>query len=211
MKAITVYEKEIRKPLGDLFGLFFEDLNHAVDGGMYAELVQNRSFEYCEVDHPQYHGLTAWEKSGGCVWEVRTGEPLHPENRHYLHVEAQAGDWIANSGYNTGIYVEEGKSYDFSLWVRCAQDVRVRIEAAVKTREGECICAEGSFEAAGGEWKKYELTVKAAQTTWEGRLFLTFPDGGCCEIDMVSLFPKDTFRGRKNGMRTDIAQALCEM
>lgn len=211
MKAITVYEKEIRKPLGDLFGLFFEDLNHAADGGMYAELVQNRSFEYCEVDHPQYHGLTAWEKSGGCVWEVRTGEPLHPENRHYLHVEAQAGDWIANSGYNTGIYVEEGKSYDFSLWVRCAQDVRVRIEAAVKTREGECICAEGSFEAAGGEWKKYELTVKAAQTTWEGRLFLTFPDGGCCEIDMVSLFPKDTFRGRKNGMRTDIAQALCEM
>ena len=105
MKAITVYEKEIRKPLGDLFGLFFEDLNHAADGGMYAELVQNRSFEYCEVDHPQYHGLTAWEKSGGCVWEVRTREPLHPENRHYLHVEAQAGDWIANSGYNTGIYV----------------------------------------------------------------------------------------------------------
>lgn len=230
MKTITVYEKEVKRPLGDLFGLFFEDLNHAADGGMYAELVQNRSFEYCKVDNPEYHALTAWEKSGGCVWEIRTEDPLHPENLHYLHVKAGTGDWIANSGYNTGIFVEEGKSYRFSLWARCAQEAGVgletaaesggrpvaakggvTLEVAVKTAKGECTCAAGLLAVEGRKWKKYELTLKASQTTWEGRLYLTFPEGGDCELDMVSLFPEETFCGRENGMRADIAQALREM
>lgn len=211
MKTITVYENEERKPLKDLFGLFFEDLNHAADGGMYAELVQNRSFEYCEVDHPRYHGLTAWEKSAGCVWEIRSENPIHPENRHYLHVQARAGDWIANGGYNTGIYVEKGKTYDFSFWARCPESSQAGVEICVKTQTGEGACAAGLLVVEGREWKKYGLTLQAEQTTWEGKLFLTFPDGGSCELDMVSLFPADTFRGRKNGMRADIAQALCQM
>ena len=186
MKKITVYENESCKQLGDLFGLFFEDLNHAADGGMYGELVQNRSFEYCEIDRQEYNGFTAWEKSRNCLWEIHTENPIHTENQHYLQVKAECGDWIANSGYNTGIYVEKGKKYDFSLWARCPETMAGEIEVAVREEKGETVCAEGHLMLEGAGWKKYEL-------------------------DMVSLFPQDTFCGRKNGMRADIAQALCEM
>ena len=77
MKQITIHENKVQKILGDNFGLFFEDLNHAADGGLYAELVQNRSFEYCTMDNEGYHGLTAWEKSPALQWEVRSENPLN--------------------------------------------------------------------------------------------------------------------------------------
>ena len=63
MKKITVYEDEVTKELKDLFGIFFEDINHAADGGLYAELVQNRSFEFAPIDNKEYNSLTAWELS----------------------------------------------------------------------------------------------------------------------------------------------------
>ena len=63
MKSITIYQDKTYKKLGDLFGLFFEDINHAADGGLYAEMVQNRSFEFCEIDCKEYNALTAWNKS----------------------------------------------------------------------------------------------------------------------------------------------------
>ena len=119
MKQIKVYQNESYKKLGDLYGLFFEDINHAADGGLYAELVQNRSFEYCEIDRKDYHALTAWEKSEDINWEVISDRPLNVENIHYLKVEAlKNGSYIKNLGYNTGIFVEAGKKYDFSAFAR---------------------------------------------------------------------------------------------
>ena len=84
MKQITIYQDKPYKELGDLYGLFFEDINHAADGGLYAELVQNRSFEFCEIDKPEYHCLTAWEKSEDCQWQVLDEKPLNEDNIHYL-------------------------------------------------------------------------------------------------------------------------------
>lgn len=80
-KQIKVFPNQDYKELGILYGLFFEDLNHAADGGLYAEMVQNRSFEYCEMDRKEYHALTAWEKAGSIEWEVRTKQPMHMEQR----------------------------------------------------------------------------------------------------------------------------------
>lgn len=74
MKKITVYENEVTKELGDLFGIFFEDINHAADGGLYAEMVQNRSFEFEPIDNKSYNSFTAWEKSDGIGWRVCTDE-----------------------------------------------------------------------------------------------------------------------------------------
>lgn len=281
MKRILIDETRKKKELGDLFGLFFEDLNHAADGGMYGELVQNRSFEFCQIDRAEYHGLTAWEKGGGLFWEIRTEEPLNAENQHYLYVKAQTGGYIANCGYNDGIYVEKGKSYDFSLWARCPEGTKAELtvgvaefagagasgsraeavgagapdsrseavearasgsraeaveagapdsrseavgtsasgntpdsmEAAVNP-EGAALwkeCAHGQLTVDGVGWRKYELSLKASDTTCRGRLYLKFREAGSCEFDMISLFPHDTFRGRRNGMRADIAQALCDM
>lgn len=72
-KQIKIFQNQDYKKLGILYGLFFEDLNHAADGGLYAEMVRNRSFEYCEMDRKEYHALTAWEKTGAIEWEVRQG------------------------------------------------------------------------------------------------------------------------------------------
>ena len=223
MKTITIHQNDTYKKLGDLYGLFFEDINHAADGGLYAELVQNRSFEYCEIDKPEYNHYTAWKKALGLKWSIGTEAPLNEENRHYLHVEAMDGDYILNQGYNTGIYVEAGKKYDFSVYVRTA--VAGDLQVAVVTEKG-AVCASGCVAltghadsvqpqekaqgTAGGEWRKYELVLEATATTFTGNLVLIF-EPGIYDIDMVSLFPQDTFLGKKGGLRRDIAEALGEM
>ncbi len=210
MKKIRVYQDESYKKLGDLYGLFFEDINHAADGGLYAELIQNRSFEYCEIDKEDYTPLTAWDKSEGAKWEVISDRPLNKENLHYLHVEAEAGDYIRNAGYNTGIFVEEGKRYDFSVFARADKAVTVAI--SIQDLTGKVYALDRlSIDDTQGEWKKYELTMKAVDTSYEGRLVITFEEAGVYEFDMVSLFPQDTFMGRKGGLRRDIAEALMEM
>ena len=210
MKKITVYQNESYKKLGDLYGLFFEDINHAADGGLYAELIQNRSFEYCEIDKPDYTPLTAWDKSAGAKWEVVSESPLNQENLHYLRVEAGAGDFIRNAGYNTGIFVEEGKRYDFSVFARADKAATVAI--SIQDVTGKVYALDRlAIEDTTGVWKKYELTLKAVNTSYEGKLVITFEESGVYEFDMVSLFPQDTFMGRKGGLRRDIAEALMEM
>lgn len=219
MKRIQIYQDEEYKKLGDLYGLFFEDINHAADGGLYAELVQNRSFEYCEIDKPEYHALTAWEKSENTDWQICQEHPLHEENPHYLKVTAEAGSYIKNTGYNTGIYVEEGKKYDFSAFIRmprtrekkAEEDRPEKLLAAIQNESGQ-VCAEAVIKLPEryDVWEKCEAVLEAEKTTWEGKLLLIFEEG-IYELDMVSLFPQDTFMGRKNGLRRDIAEALKEM
>ncbi len=210
MKKITVYQDESYKKLGDLYGLFFEDINHAADGGLYAELVQNRSFEYCEIDKQDYTPLTAWDKSENAKWEVVSDRPLNAENLHYLRVKADAGDFIRNAGYNTGIFVEEGKRYDFSVFARVEKATTIAV--TIQDITGKVYALDRlAIENTNGEWKKYELTMKAADSTYEGKLVITFEEAGVYEFDMVSLFPQDTFMGRKGGLRKDIAEALMEM
>lgn len=260
MKQIRVFQNETYKELGILYGLFFEDINHAADGGLYAEMVQNRSFEYCELDRKDYHSLTAWEKRGQVQWEVRSEQPRHAGNPHYLYLEVRPGGAVINTGYNTGIFVEEGKEYDFSLFARvtsfhtgeCRTDTAcpeqelsagdacaegslenvteaaertaeesasgsmteamesMRIRVTVEAEDG-AVCAEGKLSIGGNDWKKYELQLTAGQTTTCGKLVLTFETEGSCDLDMISLFPRDTFLGKKGGLRKDIARALQEM
>ena len=208
MKKIKIFEKESYKKLGDLYGLFFEDINHAADGGLYAELVQNRSFEFCEIDRKEYHALTAWEKSDNTEWEVCTQNPLNGENTHYLHVKAEKDAYIRNLGFNTGIYVETGKTYLFSVYARAEKKAQLTVSVA---DDAGTVYAKGTLEIQGNDWARYACKVKAIGTTTAGRLVLTFGDECVCDLDMVSLFPTDTFMGRENGLRKDIAEALGEM
>lgn len=210
MKKITIYQDRAYKELGDLYGLFFEDINHAADGGLYAELVQNRSFEFCEIDKTEYHALMAWEKSETCKWQVLTEHPMNEENPHYLQVEAGSGDYIVNTGFNSGIYVEAGKEYAFSVYVRT--DVKDAVLAVAVTDESGTVYAEGRIAVrAAAEFIKYQVTMKGTATTCKGRVRITFENGGVYDLDMVSLFPLDTYKGRENGLRRDIAEALAEM
>ena len=108
--SISVYpDKEVKKQ-GDLFGIFFEDLNHAADGGLYGELIQNRSFEFDPMDNPDYHHMTAWEtvRKGTSVVQPHIDfiDPYEKKNPHFLRVEvvtSGAGGGVRNLGYGPGI------------------------------------------------------------------------------------------------------------
>lgn len=221
MKTITIHQNDTYKELGDLYGLFFEDINHAADGGLYAELIQNRSFEYCETDHPDYNHFTGWDKSANMTWSIETQNPMHPENKHYLKIHASNDSQIINNGYTPGIYIEKDKTYDFSIYIR-TNEANKNLKINIISKDNT-ICAENSIEITpqnavnpntlpfiSNGWLKYDLELTAIHTSYESKLVLTF-DEGEYDIDMVSLFPTDTFMGKKGGLRRDIAEALKEM
>ncbi|RAV05618.1 alpha-L-arabinofuranosidase C-terminal domain-containing protein [Paenibacillus sp. YN15] len=202
-------------PLNDLFGIFFEDLNHAADGGLYAELVQNRSFEFDPIDHPSYHSLTAWEKleRGGQVeLAVENVEPLNRRNPHYavLELKGPGAGGLLNAGFNSGIPVREGEQYRFSFYARREGALGERVTVSLESAAGE-VYAQAQIAVAGAGWEKYETVLEANATDFSGRLAIVAEGEGRLYLDMVSLFPVNTFLGRENGMRADIAQLLADM
>ena len=113
---ITVRPDRVTGQLGDLYGIFFEDLNHAADGGLYAEMVQNRSFEFCAVDNPSYHPLMAWEKIekkySRMQWWIQDSHPYSRRNPHYLVCEifeTGMGAGVRNTGFTPGMYLQKGE------------------------------------------------------------------------------------------------------
>ena len=197
----------------DLFGIFFEDLNHAADGGLYAELVQNRSFEFAPIDRHDYHNLTAWEILGEATVVIENSEPLNTNNPHYAAITLYGVGGLCNLGFNSGIPIRSGAAYNFFCYARSAvekQELRISLES----KEGKCY-AEVTVIIDSNNWKKYELSFTAgefqtltASAVIPGRLALRSKGKGTFYLDMVSLFPADTFKGRKNGMRKDIAEML---
>lgn len=216
-KVLKIRTQDKGAPLGDLFGIFFEDLNHAADGGLYAELVQNRSFEFDPIDHPDYHALTAWEKiergSGRAELTVEDEMPLNPRNVHYAVVEiAAAGDGvgIANHGYSGGIQVKRGERYRFSVYARRDASFEEPVVIALEGKDGQ-VHGQASITVDSSEWKRYEAELAASATDSGGRLTIVTTGTGRLYLDMVSLFPARTFRNRPNGLREDIASLLADL
>lgn len=217
--TITIHAKEQGAALGDLFGIFFEDLNHAADGGLYAELVQNRSFEFDPIDHPDYHALTAWDKvergGGTCELRVESDDPLNGRNVHYAVIDISSdgddvGVGLMNHGFNTGIPIKEGNSYVFSMYARRTESFEQPVRIALEGQDGR-VCAEEQFTVTTDEWTRYETKLTANATDYGGRLVLTAKGSGTLGFDMISLFPARTFRGRSNGLRQDIAEMIAEL
>jgi len=207
-----------RREVGDRFGLFFEDLNHAADGGLYAELVRNRSFEFEPADGTGLHALTAWRKveRGASLAElhVETANPLNRNNVHHAVLEVLRpgmGAGLQNEGYNGGIPVSAGESYRFSCWCRHVSATGGPVLVRLEDSEGEICHAEASFQPAGSKWAKVTLMLQAATTDPKARLTLLAQEPMTLALDMISLFPANTFKGRENGMRPDIAEMLQAM
>ncbi|MGW0913588.1 alpha-L-arabinofuranosidase C-terminal domain-containing protein [Streptomyces sp. NPDC002784] len=182
-----------------MYGVFFEDINRAADGGLYAELVQNRSFEYSTADNGSYTPLTSWAVSGTAQVRDDTGR-LNERNRNYLALGA--GSSVTNAGYNTGIRVEQGKRYDFSVWARA--EAGSTLTVGLKDAAGALATARQV--AVSGGWKKYTATFTASRTSSHGRLSVT--STGAAALDMVSLFPRDTYKRQANGLRKDLAEKI---
>ena len=210
---LTVNTQKEKAELGSMFGIFFEDLNHAADGGLYAELVRNRSFEFAPVDNPAYHSLTAWETFGDEDFTevyVAEGDAVSSKNPHYLVIKVKEGQREAgavNCGFNSGIPYQAGETYFFTCFVRAAagaQTAKARI--ALCSAEGS-IYEEQELKVTD-RWEKQELTFRMSETDTSGRLKLTVCGEGEVDFDFVSLFPADTYKGRRNGLRRDLAEAL---
>lgn len=185
-----------------MYGVFFEDINRAADGGLYAELVQNRSFEYSTDDNRSYTPLTSWTVDGTGEVADDAGR-LNERNRNYLLLGA--GSSVTNAGYNTGIRVEQGKRYDFSVWARADSDSTLTV--ALKDAAGALATARQV--AVKGGWAKYRATFTATRTSNRGRLAVAVTDAAA--LDMVSLFPRDTYRNQRNGLRKDLAEKIAAL
>jgi alpha-L-arabinofuranosidase len=198
--AITVDPSATGAKIDDtMYGVFFEDINRAADGGLYAELVQNRSFEYSTADNGSYTPLTSWTVDG-TAQVVNDDGRLNERNRNYLSLTA--GSSVTNAGYNTGIRVERGKRYDFSVWARA--DAGTTLTVSLKDTAGELATAR-RVSATGG-WAKYTATFTATRTGNRGRLAVL--SSGAAALDMVSLFPRDTYKNQPNGLRKDLAEKI---
>ncbi len=182
-----------------MYGVFYEDINRAADGGLYAELVQNRSFEYRAADNRAYTPLTSWTVSGSAR-AVDDGGRLNSRNRTYLSIDGGAS--VTNSGYHAGIAVEKGKQYDFSFWART--EGTTSLTAGMRDSRGE-LAAARRVVARGG-WAKYAATFTARRTSTTGRLTVAVDRSAA--LDMISLFPRDTYKGRKNGLRKALAEKV---
>lgn len=208
----------------DLFGLFFEDINYSADGGLYAELVQNRSFEYNPTERREWHPLSFWEYTNpgfsyGQI-SVETAEPLHSNNPHYvvLNVEhvgheekytGESGVGLKNPGFD-GIVVRAGERYKFSLLAKQLSAAPITLKISLQNRKGD-ILAQSSFSTASKEWKKYTTTLTSSQNDDTASLVVLATTEGRLAMDVISLFPEKTFRNRPNGLRADLAQLLADM
>lgn len=199
--AITVDPRTAGAKIDDtMYGVFFEDINRAADGGLYAELVQNRSFEYSKADNGSYTSLTSWATTGAAKTADDDGR-LNARNRTYLTLDG--GSSVTNSGYNTGISVEKGKVYDFSVWARA--EGRSALTVTLQDADGEL--AEARRVTARGGWAKYTARFTATRTSATGRLAVAA--GSSAALDMISLIPRDTYKG--HGLRKDLAQKIAAL
>lgn len=191
-------------PVSDkLIGIFFEDINYGADGGLYAELIQNRDFEYSSTDRAEWTPLTAWTVSGVGSADLKNEAPFHIYNPHYLAVEG-LGVVIENGGYD-GIVLRKDEDYKFSIAVRPAGETRI----AVSLVAGDKTLASDEIKVNGDGWKTYKAVLKPNENADKALVRLTV--SGKADIDMVSLFPAQTFRGRENGLRADLAQTLADL
>lgn len=214
VKATVTAQPGQTKAISDLLmGIFFEDINYAADGGLYAELIQNRDFEYVPSDRggdQNWNSTHSWTLKGDhASFTIDTVAPIHPNNPHYavLKIE-QPGAVLTNTGFDEIALHANGK-YDFSVFARVqdgkSQKIRVRLVAADGTVQGETMITVSSRS-----WKIYR-SVLTAKTSADAHLELQLQNAGELNLDMVSLFPQNTFKGRKNGLRPDLAQTLADM
>lgn len=204
------------KPISEhLVGIFFEDINYAADGGLYAELIQNRDFEYSVKDGSR----EGWDN--GYAWSVRQLEgastvtiasenPLHENNPHYAVLQVKPGVTLQNDGFD-GISLKKGERYDFSLFARLPENSKGgKILVRLLDQAGKEV-AQSAVHVSSKEWKQQRTVLIANADVRAAVLSLEPKLTGTVHLDMISLFPQNTFKGRKNGLRADLAQTLADL
>jgi len=190
-----------------MYGIFFEDINFGADGGLYAELVKNRSFEFPTA-------MMAWSevKQGDAAGSlaVLDQDPFNAVNPHYLSVTATTageGYGVVNEGFS-GMGVRKGEGYLFSMIVRGDKKAVLRVEMV--TTDGR-VLAKANVRGLDAGWAKKSATLRPTATEAHARLRVLLETPGHVDVDMVSLFPKKTWKDRPNGLRADVVQWLADL
>ena len=186
-----------------MYGIFFEDINFGADGGLYAELIKNRSFEF---ENP----FGGWMPFGNV--SVQTKNPCFDRNPHYVRLSYEkelTGTGLDNEGFK-GIGIREGEKYDFSLYARTQSGMPVKLRINLVDSRND-LYEQKEIEVSGKEWKKYTVVLTPGVTEARSRLRITMATKGTVDLEHISLFPQKTFNNRPNGMRADLAQALKDL
>ncbi|MDE6562524.1 MAG: carbohydrate binding domain-containing protein [Muribaculaceae bacterium] len=209
LKATVTLDKDNAKQISDNFiGIFFEDINYGADGGLYAELIQNRDFEYSDKDRHEWTPTSYWESSDMNL-SISTVDPIHANNSHYAVCKtANKPGILSNKGFD-GIVLKKGDKYLFNLFVRSSSKTSLKVTLTDKTGK---ILAQGKVNVpAGNDWTKLDATLTAKADCNDAMLKIEVPAKSEVSLDMVSLFPEKTFKGHKNGLREDLAQTLADL
>lgn len=216
IEATISVDAKRAKPISDLLlGIFFEDINYAADGGLYGELVQNRDFEYNPRDKDwrdqSWNSTHSWTlKGNNAIFNIDSSAPIHPNNPHYAVLDTKTpGAALVNAGFD-GIAVKEGDNYDFSIFTRQLDgNTGKLLVRLVSGQKG--VVAEATLNTSTGSWKRDRLRLKANADASDAQLELQPQSQGRLAVDMISLFPEKTFKGRENGMRPDLAQTIADI
>lgn len=209
--SLSIDMNESKKISDNLMGIFFEDINYAADGGIYAELIQNRDFEYAPLDNPRekdWGSSYAWSVTDGARFSISTENPISRPNHHHAVLEVTDKGSLANGGFD-GIALRKGERYDFSMFGKVLNGNGNEIEISIK-ENGKTI-ASGRVKAGINEWLKSECVLIATEDTEAASLHVRPLTVGRYAFDMVSLFPQKTYKNRKNGLRADLMEALAAM
>ena len=224
-------QKAINPPAGgkmisdELIGIFFEDISSAADGGLYAELIQNGSFEFNPTERDGWGAGTAWRmiRPGHSTGHMQplSVNPIHENNPnfmrlyiervgHYYDFRGWTGFGIQNDGFD-GISVKAGAKYNFSAFLRNVQGEAKQVRVAlIEPQQGwgrdPKLLADATIDVSSSDWKKYETQLVAAENSAHAALQILVLNKGALDVDMVSLMPEDTYKG--HGLRKDLAEAL---
>lgn len=212
--SINIHRNQVKSISDNLIGVFFEDLNYAADGGLYAELIQNRDFEYSSEDgnpDKEWNSKYAWTVEGGNMhFSIDSKDPIHFNNAHYAVLDVKApGGHFCNRGFD-GIVLQQNEKYDFSFFVKVLDGGKSRFKIALIDSENKEL-AKTVITATGSGWSPQKAVLTAGEDADNAKLTITPLDNGRYGIDMVSLFPQKTFKNRKNGLRADLAQVIADL
>jgi alpha-N-arabinofuranosidase len=205
------YDKPVAEIQPTMWGIFFEDINFAADGGLYAELVKNRSFEFLlpMMGWKEYQSdKFSLNKQSGSVMIISREEDPNPRFAR-VSVNVPTGYRINNEGFR-GMGIKKDMQYNFSLLASKPSDSPVTLRIELVDSKGNVI-GKTTLAPTGSDWKKYSTSLVATATDPKASLNIWFEGVGSLDMDMVSLFPTDTWKQRPNGLRADLVQLLADL
>ena len=208
-RKLTVYaDKPVTSIAPTMWGVFFEDINFGADGGLYAELVKNRSFEFPTA-------LMGWKETRvnyqkGRILIINKSDNSTNARFARITINNPEGNYsLSNDGFR-GIGLHKQKQYDFSVMARTEKPTNIKIKIQLLNYSGKEL-GTATIENFSVDWKRHAVKITATDTAQRGKLNLIFEGEGIIDIDMVSLFPQDTWKNRPGGLRNDLVQKIADL